>query len=48
MQPTVSLLIAFIVVFHLVVVGLLFNHNMPQWCATPEVGHNYLIQPFCN
>ena len=24
-----------------------FEQSLPFWCATPEVGINYLVQPLC-
>lgn len=34
--------------FWFVAMAALWNHNLPTWCATPEVGHNALVQPFCS
>ena len=24
-----------------------FEQSLPLWCATPEVGINYFVQPLC-
>ncbi len=29
------------------VMGGTFMYNLPAWCASPNVGHNYLVQPLC-
>lgn len=28
--------------------ALLFYVNLPLWCATPEVGWNYIVEPLCS
>lgn len=25
----------------------IFEHNLPYWCANPEVGGNWIVQPLC-
>lgn len=29
-------------------VTFLFVENLPRWCKTPEVGHNFIVQLFCS
>lgn len=26
---------------------VLWQHNLPNWCANPDVGGNHVVQPFC-
>ena len=44
---TDRLLIQVLLAYVLATTGGIFVYNLPNWCANPDVGANWLVQPIC-
>lgn len=42
-----KLALTLVIAVYLAGASALFFHNLPRWCATPEVGGNHIVQPLC-
>ena len=47
MDKTFVLVPILSIVFVVAVLGGTFAYNLPAWCATLDIGGNYIVQPLC-
>lgn len=47
MNKTLAILLSTYAIAFSALFAYIFIHNFDKWCATPDVGGNYLLVPFC-
>jgi hypothetical protein len=47
MKHPIAVISVLLFAYSVAMVTFLFLSNYDRWCATPEVGGNHLLQPFC-